>query len=476
MGLIHRDFLAIKIFIAQIFFFTFSCYGQEIVLEKIIDIENDLVSRALVQDEEGNYVLTGWQTGYDGISENRVYVTKLNNLGIKIWEHSYKFKERDEPHAIIVSSNGDYIISGQVYDSINKWQVLLMRLGSDGELLWQSSYGGSPNGYGGFELIEDAEGNLYTVGSIDTASSYLKTSLYKISPEGNLIFRSDYLFPESISTIGWDLDFTPEGNVLILSMVNSVIPGIGTEGYFPIFIEATTTGELVNFIHIIDTSASEYGVFNTWNFFQVSSGYAVYGDSLVIFSYEFNREWSKSDIELGLNHSNHEYHTGDMNGASFVVNTTDYLGKPYLQGSITKLESDGSIMWTTTTKDSCSIRDIITTNTGQYAILGNHAYDKNLYFAVVNDSEKSSLSDQTIMDFDVFPSLNSGVFTVQTGFDTYGKLFVVDLEGRVFLNTTISNNESKSIELTNLMNGMYFLVIENNSDGFFGCKPIIILK
>jgi hypothetical protein len=115
---------------------------------------NDL-AYSIQETKDGGYIVAGHTYSNDGdITENKgqtdFWVLKLSNDGSKEWQKTYGGSGNDIVNSIIMTSDGDYIVAG--WTSSNNGDVILnngkadiwiLKLLSDGNIEWQSSYGGS---------------------------------------------------------------------------------------------------------------------------------------------------------------------------------------------------------------------------------------------------------------------------------------------------------------------------------------------
>lgn len=109
---------------------------------------------------EGGVTLLGTTLSCDGDVDTcygyyDFWILKLDDRGDKIWSRVIGSAFADEPHMIIATSDGGYLIGGDIYPeySINgnlscetgndSWDGNLIKLNSNGGVEWQHCYGGS---------------------------------------------------------------------------------------------------------------------------------------------------------------------------------------------------------------------------------------------------------------------------------------------------------------------------------------------
>lgn len=77
--------------------------------------------------------------------------------------------------------------------------------------------------------------------------------------------------------------------------------------------------------------------------------------------------------------------------------------------------------------------------------------------------------------FDVYPSINSGIFTVYASNDSEQEyqLFVFDTQGKKIANQTIPNKDGKSITIKAEQKGTYHATLQTPSSTFF--RKILVI-
>ncbi|GAA4803959.1 hypothetical protein [Litoribaculum gwangyangense] len=114
------------------------------------DIPNDVI-----QTDDNGYIIVGSSDSNDvDISANKgsydFWVVKISETGTLLWEKSFGGSEIDEARAITSSDDGNYVIVGDTRSSdldvsMNKGaaDLWIIKISSDGNLIWEKSFGGS---------------------------------------------------------------------------------------------------------------------------------------------------------------------------------------------------------------------------------------------------------------------------------------------------------------------------------------------
>ena len=125
--------------------------------------ENDDRAYALAVDSLGNVYVAGYTDNPDW-GRNNVLVLKYDALGSLLWEEIWGGTEPEEARAVFVDDLGNIYVTGST-SSFNDYQnVFLLKLNSDGELLFDRSWGTHSLEETGYAVLADSSGNIYLTG------------------------------------------------------------------------------------------------------------------------------------------------------------------------------------------------------------------------------------------------------------------------------------------------------------------------
>lgn len=149
---------------------------------------------SLVEDELGNFLIVS------SITENRInsrIYRKLNSLGEQIWYKSYTDSINRTIYPTIELPGKELVSTGTINNSINEnRQVDVLKTDNIGNLIWEKSFGEVEFNEHGSAITQDLDGNFVITGRSDNSVPKSDIVLLKIDSEGNLIwynrFGSDY--------------------------------------------------------------------------------------------------------------------------------------------------------------------------------------------------------------------------------------------------------------------------------------------
>ncbi|WP_343486988.1 hypothetical protein [Allomuricauda sp. d1] len=135
------------------------------------------ISRDITKTLDGGYILTGstFSTDVD-ISKNNgeadIWLVKIDDNGNMVWEKTLGGTDFDAAESISPTQDGGFVIAGNsksidsdAEENQGENDMWLIKVNSDGTLVWQKTFGGSGLDYG-FDAIENQDGSLVLVGEM----------------------------------------------------------------------------------------------------------------------------------------------------------------------------------------------------------------------------------------------------------------------------------------------------------------------
>ena len=145
---------------------------------------------------DGGYIAAGSHAYSDRQGEPDMYVVKTDAAGNVTWEQSYGLSEfkPDAASDIITTTDGGFLIAGRSQSGANL-NAYLVKIDSDGNILWQKTYGGV-GGENASSIKRTDDGGYVFVGSTSTdatggANDY-DFYLVKIDADGNVQWQKRY--------------------------------------------------------------------------------------------------------------------------------------------------------------------------------------------------------------------------------------------------------------------------------------------
>jgi hypothetical protein len=148
----------------------------DIVWQNCLGGSDDESGGSVQQTSDGGYIVGGSSTSNDGdVSGNNgnrdMWVIKLDNNGGIVWQNSIGGSGNDFGSSVQQTSDGGYIVGGSsssndgdVSGNNGNRDVWVIKLGNDGELVWQKCLGGSEEESGGF-VLQNSVGDYIVGGS-----------------------------------------------------------------------------------------------------------------------------------------------------------------------------------------------------------------------------------------------------------------------------------------------------------------------
>jgi hypothetical protein len=160
----------------------------------------------IIETDDGGYFLLGTTASQNGdITNNHgewdIWLVKTDSVGNLLWQRCYGGSDIDYSTNIIKDNQGNYYFGGDVssddgdvqsgnHGIYDRW---IVKIDSEGEIIWEQCYGGSNDDYGG-TLMWLSDGNILVYGAAHSGDGdvpinygFLDIWLMKINPEGEIL-------------------------------------------------------------------------------------------------------------------------------------------------------------------------------------------------------------------------------------------------------------------------------------------------
>ena len=147
---------------------------------------------SIISTSGGGYMAAG-DTWSKGAGKADGWLLKLDSQGNKLWEKTYGGKNIDKIFSLIPTTNHNYTVAGYTESKgAGKADGWLLKLDSQGNKLWEKTYGGS-NGDVFKSLIQTTDGGYAVAGyTYSCGAGHSDGWLLKLDSQGNKLWEKTY--------------------------------------------------------------------------------------------------------------------------------------------------------------------------------------------------------------------------------------------------------------------------------------------
>jgi len=162
------------------------------VWERTIGGGNWDVGHSVKETKDGRYLIVGSTQSY-GAGGWDVYLIKTDSQGNKLWEKTYGAQYDDSGISVEETKDGSYIIAGWTWSyETGSYDVYLIKTDSNGNKLWEKTFGGAKDDYGN-SVQETSDGGYIIAGETWSFGAGVKdVYLIKTDPQGNKLWEKVY--------------------------------------------------------------------------------------------------------------------------------------------------------------------------------------------------------------------------------------------------------------------------------------------
>lgn len=169
---------------------------------------------------DGSLVMAGRIETDNGINEFDIVVTKVDTAGNEIWTYSPIKLEYQSLEGLVVTPNDEIVAYG--YDD---GKFLLLKLDTDGNLIWEKTYRNSSNSFFNLEVLPDGSFIGCGEGTNFSQSNSVMGTVLKICSEGELEWIR-YYGAKDFPSHFYDIEPTHDGGYIA---VGSTLGDSGTQ-------------------------------------------------------------------------------------------------------------------------------------------------------------------------------------------------------------------------------------------------------
>jgi predicted secreted protein len=349
------------------------------------------------QTIDGGYFIAGYTSSF-GAGAADFWLVKTDSNGNLQWNKTYGRANQDEAYAAQQTTDAGYILVGSTSSiETSLLDFWLVRTDSNGQELWNRTYGGSQEDVA-YSVDQTADGGYIVAGSTNSfGSGNADFWLVKTDSNGNLQWNKTY--GDFYDDVGYSVQQTTDGGYAVCGYTGSL--GAGYEDFWLVKTDSDGNPEWNKTYGGID---SEYAYFLQ----QTSeNGYIIAGSTYSLTT-EFdmwivkadssgNMQWNRT---YGGSLDEEAYGVRQTNDGGYVIaGFTDSFGNNR-EVYLIKTDSSGSIEWTQTyggaqKDEACAVQQ---TSDGGYIVSGTTysfgpSWDPNFWLIRLAGTHDVSIQD-----------------------------------------------------------------------------------
>lgn len=463
-----------QIVLLYLFLVSFSAIAQPLFFERHFGTALSDISRSVTQLPSGSVYIIG-NSGSGNIGNTDIAVTKLDKYGNDQWTEYYGDANLNYGYTINKCSDGNLIILGDALVTSNDTDVLIYKIDTSGNVIWQYIYS-TPLNESAKYIEQTTDGGYVAAGFQTDTSGYNNAFVVKIDASGN------YLWERSIG--GIDNDYAsmirqmPGGNLILTSDTRS----FGAGGYDIMLTKLDADGNTIwEYTYGDSLNNGCQGIY-------YSSGdhFISYGETEIAPASPFDMFMEKIDTN-GVSVWKKYYGSTSHTDACFSV-CESFDGGYMLTGysnsfnsgapidlAVVKTDTAGNYLWGRGYGNAgvdIGYQIIPSVDAGYY-IVGKY-YNVDLsddeYYLLHVDKDNGGLSSVwergQESSFVIFPNPSNGNFSIDSGVEHGNERYIVyTIEGKKLMEIILPEAEHfKKVE-TPFSKGIYIIeqIIENRT-------------
>ena len=176
------------------------------------------------QTNGGGYIITGRTNPLDD-GNGDLWLIKIDSSGNEIWSRTFSPTDHQIGHSVDRTSDGGYIITGQISAPFQA-DVWLLKTDSSGIEQWSNTFGGGPDNDNAYSVQQTSDGYIITGYTVTFGAEHMDVWLIKTDSSGNEQWNKT--FGGADPDVGWSVNQTTDGGYVITG--NTWSFGAGNDG------------------------------------------------------------------------------------------------------------------------------------------------------------------------------------------------------------------------------------------------------
>jgi uncharacterized delta-60 repeat protein len=178
---------------------------------------------SMQQTADGGFIIAGTTNSF-GAGSMDIWILKLDSNGDPVWQKTFGGAGNDEAYSIQQTADGGYVVAGRTESfGAGKGDIWILKLDSNGDTVWQKTYGGTKEDYV-FSIQQTADGGYVMAGRTESFGVVnFDVWVLKLDSNGNALWQKTY------GGSGWDIAYsiqeTADGGYVVAGFTESVGAG-----------------------------------------------------------------------------------------------------------------------------------------------------------------------------------------------------------------------------------------------------------
>lgn len=202
---------------------------------------------------DGGFIMAGKKNFINGVPTNSdFWIVKINSAGNMVWENTYGGSSFDIPSNIIRTDDNGFIIAGVTFsddgdvtgNESNKWAAWIIKINASGTLIWEKTFLISDCINFGGMVGTPEDGIIFTADICETDSDFI---IIRLDSEGEVIWERTY--GGSLNDVPYDITkaYENQGYIIVGKTASEDGDILGNHGSFDFWVlYIDNDGELTN--------------------------------------------------------------------------------------------------------------------------------------------------------------------------------------------------------------------------------------
>ena len=147
---------------------------------------------SMTKTSDGGYIIVTSTSSFGAEGTIDLWALKIDSSGKVLWEKTYRGSGWEEPYSVQQTIDGGYVVASETNSfGAGELDIWILKLDGEGDIEWQKTYGGSEDDR--FPYIQQtSDGGYIVAGQNDAFGSDPRSWIVKLDSDGNVIWEKTY--------------------------------------------------------------------------------------------------------------------------------------------------------------------------------------------------------------------------------------------------------------------------------------------
>ena len=172
----------------------------------------------IIQTDDNGFLIVGVSDISNIPADNQAYIVKVDAFGKEQWSKLIGGANDDRLYSVIATKDGNYLVTGATQIAGKNYDAWVIKLSKSGNVLWEKKYGKTQEDFAR-NVVETSNGYAFVGHATNTTTLNKEIYLFKTDTNGNLLWENTFGGLEN--DYGYRIALGHDGGLILCGTINA---------------------------------------------------------------------------------------------------------------------------------------------------------------------------------------------------------------------------------------------------------------